>query len=153
MGVSFGKTYSIGNNHNRLWTLGNDRGKTFEDNIHKYIKLLCIGNQNIQIDQTPAVYDGGKDVIIKFKGDSLSLFGITFKSHGNEETTIYIECKSTDQNKLRREKFYPTIDNVIHADSKIDYFVLLTNSVILAKDHYHVKKDLEKIRAEFVLID
>ncbi len=153
MGVSFGKTYSIGNNHNRLWTLGNDRGKTFEDNIHKYIKLLCIGNQNIQIDQTPAVNDGGKDVIIKFKGDSLSLFGITFKSHGNEETTIYIECKSTDQNKLRREKFYPTIDNVIHADSKVDYFVLLTNSVILAKDHYHVKKDLEKIRAEFVLID
>ena len=72
MGVSFGKTYSIGNNHNRLWTLGNDRGKTFEDNIHKYIKLLCIGNQNIQIDQTPAVNDGGKDVIIKFKGDTLS---------------------------------------------------------------------------------
>ena len=153
MSVSFGKTYSIGNNHNILWTIGNDRGKSFEENVYKYIKLLCIGNPNVQIDQTPVVNDGGKDIVLKFKGDSLSLFGITFKNHGNEETTIYIECKSTDQNKLRREKFYPTIDNVIHADSKIDYFVLLTNSVILAKDHYHVKKDLEKIGAKFVLID
>lgn len=153
MGVSFGKTYFKGNNHNILWKLGDNIGNPFEDNIYKYIKLLCKGIQNIKIDQTGVVNDGGKDIVLKFTGDSLSLFGITFKNRGSDETTIYIECKSTNQNKLRREKFYPTIDNVIHADSKIDYFVLLTNSVILAKDHFHVKKDLEKIEAEFVLVD
>lgn len=153
MGVTFGKTYSIGNKHNSLWTIGDDRGKPFEDNIYKYIKFLLINDKNIQIDQTPVVNDGGKDVILKFTGDSLSLFGVTFKGHDNEETIVYIECKSTDQNKLRREKFYPTVDNVIHAERKIDYFVLITNSAILAKDHYHVKKDLEKIGAEFVLVD
>ena len=153
MGVSFGKTYSIGNNHNSLWRIGANRGKPFEDNIYKYLKILCRGKRNVQINQTPSVNDGGKDVIIRFSGNSLTLFGITFNSHGKEETTIYIECKSTDQSKLRREKFYPSVDNVIHADSKIDFFVLLTNSVILAKDHYHVKKDLERIGADFVLID
>lgn len=153
MGVSFGKTYFKGNNHNILWKLGDNIGNPFEDNIYKYIKLLCKGIQNLKIDQTGVVNDGGKDIVLKFTGDSLSLFGIIFKNRGSDETTIYIECKSTNQNKLRREKFYPTIDNVIHADSKIDYFVLLTNSVILAKDHFHVKKDLEKIEAEFVLVD
>ena len=65
MSVSFGKTYSIGNNHNILWTIGNDRGKSFEDNVYKYIKLLCIGNPNVQIDQTPVVNDGGKDIVFK----------------------------------------------------------------------------------------
>lgn len=153
MGVSFGRTYSIGNNHNSSWKLGNERGQTFEDNIYKYIKFLCANKHNIQIDQTPIVNDGGKDIIIKFQDNLLSLFGIEFENRGNKETTIYIECKSTDQKKLRREKFYPTIDNVIHANIKIDYFVLLTNSSILSKDHYYIKKELERINAEFVLID
>lgn len=153
MSVTLGKTYSIGNNHNKHWKIGDDRGNSFENIIHKYIKMLCKGNQNIQIDQTPPVNDGGKDVILKFTEECVYLFGITFRRHENEETTIYIECKSTDQNKLRREKYYPSVANVIHADRRIDYFVLLTNSKILAKDHYHVKKDLEKIGAQFILID
>lgn len=153
MGTKFGKTYSIGNKHNMSWLIGDNLGNPFENNIHKYILMLCKGNKKVKIEQTPLVNDGGKDVVLSFIGDSLTIFGITFKGQENEKTTIYIECKSTNSEKLRREKFVPSIDNVIHSSSKIDYFVLLTNSIILAKDHYYAKQTLEDKGIKFVLID
>lgn len=153
MGTKFGETYSIGKKHNMPWLIGDDLGKPFENNIHKYILMLCKGNKNVNIEQTPPVNDGGKDIILNFIGDSLTIFGITFKSRGNKKTNIYIECKSTNSEKLRREKFVPSINNIIHASSEIDYFVLLTNAVILAKDHYYAKEALEKKHIRFVLID
>ena len=87
--------------------MGENLGKPFEDIVNKYILTLCKGNENVKIKQTPSVNDGGKDIILSFIGDSLNLFGITFKNQvkGKEKTTVYIECKSTDSEKLRREKF------------------------------------------------
>lgn len=153
MGTGLGKTYSIGNKHNMSWLMEDDLGNTFENNIHEYILFLCKSIKNVKIEHTPSVNDGGKDIILNFIGDSLTIFGITFKSHGSEKTTIYIECKSTNSEKLRREKYVPSIDNVIHSSRKIDYFVLLTNSIILAKDHYYAKQTLENKGIKFVLID
>lgn len=153
MRTKLGETYSLGNKHNLSWLIGDDLGKPFEDNIYKYILMLCKGNKKINIEQTPPVNDGGKDIILNFTGDSLTIFGITFKNNGNEKSTVYIECKSTDSKKLRREKFVPSIDSVVNSSRKIDYFVLLTNSIIQAKDHYYAKQALENNEIKFVLID
>ena len=135
--------------------MGENLGKPFEDIVNKYILTLCKGNENVKIKQTPSVNDGGKDIILSFIGDSLNLFGITFKNQvkGKEKTTVYIECKSTDSEKLRREKFVPSIENAIHSHCEIDYYVLLTNSVILAKDHYYAKQTLENKNIKFILMD
>lgn len=153
MKTNFGKTYSVGNNHNMLWLMGENLGKPFEDIINKYILTLCKGNENVNIKQTPYVNDGGKDIILSFIGDSLTIFGVTYKNQGKEKTTVYIECKSTDSEKLRWEKFVPSIENVINSHSEIDYYVLLTNSAILAKDHYYAKQTLENKNIKFILID
>lgn len=154
MSIMFENTYSSGNDHNIYWKIGNQKGNSFEKIIYEYIKMLYKGNEKVhQIEKTPVVNDGGKDIVLTFEGESLTLFGINFKGKSTGETIIYIECKSTDKEKLRREKFYPSTDNVIHEGKKIDFFVLLTNSKILAIDHFYISEDLKRIGAKFILID
>ncbi len=149
-----GITQKIGAEHNVYWNLGNLIGNKFEDAIFsillsEYREFL---GKNVFIEQTERRSDYGKDIIIKFSSDFLSLFNVRFSRNDKKSALIYIECKSSNStHALRREKFKTSIERA--SRDEIDYYVLLTNSKILAIDYYEEEQLLNSMHIKFVLID
>lgn len=149
-----GITQSAGTEHNVYWNIGHLLGNEFEDVIYEIlIKEYQIRlNKDIKIKQTPRRNDRGKDIIIEFSCQTLSLFDISFSRGEFDKVTIYIECKSTNsRHALRREKFMPSIEK--GGRPGINYYVLLTNSKILSADYYEADQLLNSRKIKFVLVD
>lgn len=146
-------TYHFGESHNLHWRLYDKLGKTFENKMFTLIKnelKAKISDNQIKICQTPINNDGGKDIIINSKID-FELFGVSFRKCGVSNITVYIECKSTNDSKLRYEKI---IGNAINTKcDKIDYYVLLTNSTISPSTCYKLTTEFAQYNVKFKLID
>ena len=149
-----GITQSSGIDHNLYWNLGNKLGNPFEDIISNMI-IKALGDQlykDVTVEQTARVNDHGKDIVVKFTCETLSLFGVSFSKGEKKEATIYIECKSSNSNHaLREEKFISSIKK--GCSNVIDYYVLLTNSKIQPTHYYEAEELLNQKGISFVLID
>lgn len=145
---------SAGTEHNLYWNIDHLLGNAFEDIICEILlkEYKARLNKEINIEQTPRKNDKGKDIIIEFSCQTLNLFGINFTRGECDKATIYIECKSTNsRHALRREKFMSSIER--GSRTKINYYVLLTNSKILPVDYYEAEQLLYSRKIKFVLID
>lgn len=149
-----GNTQSAGTNHNKYWNIGGKLGNKFEDIIFESLKKALNEHlyEDVKIMQTGRTNDKGKDIIIEFECKTLNLFEIAFSKGSNKKAVIYIECKSSNSNQtLRREKFMTSIER--GSALKIDYYILLTNSKIMACDYYNVENELSSKGIQFILID
>lgn len=147
-------TQSFGNDHNKYWNIGENLGNEFEDIIFDTLRNTLTSHlyKDVSLEQTERTNDHGKDIIIKFKCEVLSIFGVAFNKGEKNEAVIYIECKSSNSAKtLRREKFMTSVER--GSKTEIDYYVLLTNSKIMAYDYYLVENQLSTKGIQFVLID
>ena len=146
-------THHFGESHNSLWKLKDKSGKNFENKMFSIVKnelRTQVNSKQIKICQTPINNDGGKDIIINSIID-FDLFGSSFRICGKNNITVYIECKSTDDSRLRYEKI---IGNAINTKyDKIDYYVLLTNSTISPSTCYKLATEFAQHEVKFKLID
>lgn len=131
----------------------NIEGSDFENQMHHLIsnEIQRYYTQGLKLKRTPTTRDDGKDMIITSPVKFI-LFGQEFK-HKNrkEEITVYIECKSTKDSRVDRDKFSHNI--LVANDSNIDYFVLATNKCITPEAYYMAMCNAKKNNYEFILFD
>ena len=142
--------YINGNINNQEWDI--DIGHSFEDSIYKNLlrTLDLPHNDKIKIFQTEATNDGGKDIIITSEV-GLSLFDINITLKGKKEIKIYIECKSSDKEKISFEKIAK--NSVIAGLDHVDYFILVTNKTITPFTFYSIYENSNQYNYEFILVD
>lgn len=135
------------------WNLGNELGFGFEDyifdTVSKYINFNY--NNDVKVFNTTKSNDGGKDIIIKSNCDIKGLFNQNYFKCGKESITIYIECKSTNNGKLRFEKAIGSVAKI--KELKIDYFILVTNSTITPYTFSYINNELSINHIHFCLVD
>ena len=144
--------YLSANKNNQLWDLGKDIGFGFENYIYKVIvKILGAAFSNeIRVQQTDSVRDDGRDIIIE-ACKNFELFGIHFSLKGKEKITVYVECKSTNQDTVSYEKFAK--NTIIAGQDHVDYLLLVTNKTISPYTYYSACQNASDLGYEFVLID
>lgn len=128
-------------------------GSDFENIMHKlvsnYLQKYFI--QGLRLKKTPNTRDDGRDMIITSPVDFF-LWGKEFKHKNKKDIiTVYIECKSTKDIRVSRDKFSHNI--LVANDSNIDYFVLITNKGITPEAYYLAMTNAEENGYEFVLFD
>lgn len=149
------RRYSSGKSPNLKWQMEADLGKNFEDYIAKIITVqLRHLHPHVQILQTRRVADGGKDIIISSKINTLNILGQKFSSTNGKGIQICFECKSTDNNILRYDKISSSSSRMqFQGIEKYDYYVLVTNSEILPQTYWYLSESLERSNILFRLID
>ncbi len=148
------RRYSSGKSPNLKWKMGADLGNNFEDFIAKIITIqLRQLHPQVQIFQTRRVADGGKDIIVSAKVNTLSILGQKFTSTGGNGLQICFECKSTDNSILRYDKISSSSSRMQFEGTRYDYYVLVTNSEILPQTYWYLAESLEKSGIFFRLID
>lgn len=142
--------YINGNINNQKWDI--DIGHSFEDSIYRSLlrTLDLPQNDKIKIFQTEATNDGGKDIIITSQVN-LNLFDININLKGKKEIKIYIECKSSDKEKISFEKIAK--NSVIAGQDKVDYFILVTNKTITPFTFFSIYENSNQYNYEFILVD
>lgn len=135
------------------WNLKDKLGFGFEefifDIVCKYI-TSSYGN-NVKVFDTKRTNDGGKDIIIKSNCDIKGLFNQNYLKRGKESITIYIECKSSNNEKIRFEKAIGNIARI--KEMEIDYFILVTNTTITPYTFSYIDKELKSSNINFQLVD
>ena len=130
-----------------------DFGYKFEDKLYTLLAndLKPYYKFGVTIKKTPKSRDGGVDIIIR-SSVSLTIMGQECPISGKKEIIIYIECKTTDKKILSLDKF---AKNILLATEKknIDYFILVTNSVISPHAFYQSKTSCENTKTKFKLVD
>lgn len=128
-------------------------GADFENEMYKSISN-CIQNyfiQGLRLKKTPNTRDDGKDMIITSPVEFV-LWGKEFKyKNRKDKIKVYIECKSTKDIRVSRDKFSHNI--LVANNSDIDYFVLITNKCITPEAYYLAMTNAEENEYEFVLFD
>lgn len=146
-------TKEIGNSPNLLWNIDNIDGHEFENWMYAILSKLLekYFDHGVTIEQTPGSGDKGKDIIVKSPISLKSVFFQDFLLKDKNDITIYFECKSTNNPKLKFDKIISNVVNSKYDD--IDYFVLITNATIIPDTYYKTYIDLLQQNIEFVLID
>ena len=148
------KRYKDQKSPNKKWPLNDYLGNEFEDFIANVIKKQLRNlHPNVRVTQTLRSGDGGKDIIIESNKGILNFLGQTFTSNSGNGLTIFIECKSTNDNLLRYNKITSSTTRIKYTD--IDYYVLVTNSQILPIAYWYIMEDFKSIDSpiKFVLVD
>jgi hypothetical protein len=148
-----GITYKIGNSPNKIWNLESRLGSEFENWVFQFLskELEPYFAKDVGIKQTPGSNDGGKDIIITSKTDIKGVLDQNFYLKGKSQIKIYVECKSTDQSRLRYEEIICNVTKI--KQENIDYFVLITNSTIIPSTYYNICEELRINDIEFILLD
>lgn len=138
------------NINNQEW--GIEIGHPFERLIYNsLIKTLNLGaNDDIKLKKTSAANDGGKDFVIKSKVN-LKLFDIDISLKGKKEISIYIECKSSNNDLISYEKV--SKNSIIAGQDRVDYFILVTNKTISPFTFYSIDENSKLYGYEFILVD
>lgn len=123
----------------------NEMQNLISNHLHNYF------HQGLRLKKTSNTRDDGKDIIITSPVEFI-LWGRKFKyKKRKDEITVYIECKSTKDVRVGRDKFS---HNILVANySEIDYFVLLTNKCITPEAYYLAMANAEQNEYEFILFD
>lgn len=149
-------TYINNENYIRKWPMGKDLGLPFESRIYKILSKQ-LGRQygpKIKIWKTEDTQDNGKDIIIQSETDLLNFMGRDLYLRGRKRITIYIECKSSDDNNITFNQLAGNASRVKNDD--VQYYILVTNTTIVPFTFYNFNEDLKKISdkpIEFMLVD
>jgi len=135
------------------WELGSQLGAGFENKIFDLISKQLLGyfQQGIRIHQTPASGDGGKDIIIDSSGTPIPMFGMEIGKSDHQAFKVYVECKSSDNEKIRLEKVLGNVTRV--KEDSIDFFILVTNTTITPYAYCKFEEELSLYNIRFILID
>ena len=149
-------TYINSENYIRKWPMGKDLGLPFESRIYKILskQLGRQYGQKIKIWKTEDTQDNGKDIIIQSETDLLNFMGRDLYLRGRKRITIYIECKSSDDNNITFNQLAGNASRVKNDD--VQYYILVTNTTIVPFTFYNFNEDLKKISdkpIEFMLVD
>jgi hypothetical protein len=146
--------YSI-NNKNMLqnWDLGDSLGNGFENHIIGVLKkqLEPYFSKKVRLHSTPKTRDDGKDAIITSNVDLKGILKQTFRLDGKDEIKIFIECKSSNNNRISHGKIIDSVSRISHEN--IDYYVLVTNTSITPNTYYIIDKMLSVKGIKFLLVD
>lgn len=145
-------TYITQNIYQESAKLDEVDGHSFEKLMFQYItkELEPYFSQNLRIKNTSVTRDDGRDIIIT-SAEDFQLFGMNFHKKNNENITVYIECKSSKNFRIDRDKFS---HNILAANSSnIDYLVLLTNKCITPEAYFMAQENGKKNNYEFRLFD
>ena len=101
--------------------------------VHNWCKTNYKGH--CKIFQTPGSNDNGKDIILESDCSLNGFLGMSFQKQGKKVLKIYIECKSSDSNKIPYNSLAGNIklselDNITH-------YVLVTKLPCPHTWHYH----------------
>ena len=134
------------------WQLNDCLGNTFEREIFQIINKQVATKfvDGVRIHQTPSGPDGGKDIIIH-SPVPLRILGQDFGLDFNDEITIYIECKSSDQKRIDLSKVAGSLMRV--KENKVDYYMLVSNSSFTPQTIYILKTDFEAAGIKFKIVD
>lgn len=135
------------------WNLGTSLGLEFENYIYNTLSNYIIKHypKGVKVFDTPITNDGGKDIIIESRLNTIDLFEQKFYKKTKNSITIYIECKSSNSGKIRFEKAICNIAKIKELD--IDYYILVTNSTITPYTFYSIHTELNACNIEFSLVD
>ena len=152
--ILLGQTYIEGPNLNdNEWSLDKSLGLEFENHIFNILsKELCkYYDFGTKIYRTPKVKDNGKDIILESPVALENILGTNFYLKDRNNLRIYIECKSSNHNKISYNSFAGNLSRI--KEENVGYYVLITNTTIVPYSYYHFKEEAEKLGIEFVLID
>lgn len=145
-------TYITPNINKQAWNIGEEIGHSFEEYIFKVL-VKCLNatfSKDINIQQTKATRDGGKDIIIDSSKD-IDLFGVPITLKGKDKIRIYLECKSSNYDTILYDKFAKNA--VLAGQDCVDYLVLVTNKTITPFSYYSTEELTANYGCEFVLVD
>ena len=149
-----GQTYRIGPNLNSIkWDLGNLLGNGFENHIFNVLSknMEEYFKHGATIEHTSASRDHGKDIIIQASFSLENILGINFYIRDKEKLKIYIECKSSNKDKITYNSFAGNLSRI--KGENVGYYVLITNTTIVPFSYYQFKEDAAKEGIEFILIE
>lgn len=149
-----GQTYVVGPHLNdNEWNLDNMLGLGFEKHIFNVVSKNIEEYYDLgaKIRCTPKSRDHGKDIIIESPVSLENVLGTNFYLKGNRMLKIFIECKSSNHNKITYNSFIGNLSRI--KEENVNYYVLVTNTTIVPFSYYHFKEEAEKLGIEFVLID
>ena len=143
--------YITPNINNQPWNLELS-GFDFEDYISSVIEytLMSYYSMGLTVERTPRTRDQGKDIIIH-SPIPFSLFGKDFSLCKKDSICIYIEFKSSKNNKISLDKFSKNL--LLANKSGIDYFVLITNTTIVPYSYYEACRNAQENGYIFYLVD
>lgn len=144
--------YITPNINNQNWEIDKESGHSFEDYIYKVVvkTLGATFSKDINVYQTEATGDGGKDIIIDTTRD-LKLFGVYLSLKGKHRMRIYIECKSSTYDTISYDKFAKNIS--IAGQDQVDYLILVTNKTITPYSYYCAYETAVDLGYDFILVD
>lgn len=149
-----GQTYIEGPHLNdNEWNLDNNLGLGFENHIFNILSMEMRKYYDLgaEIHRTPKVRDNGKDIIIESPISLENILGTNFYLKDQKPLRIYIECKSSNLNKIPYNSFAGNLSRI--KEENVGYYVLVTNTTIVPFSYYQFREEAEKLGIEFVLID
>lgn len=134
------------------WYLGDCLGIPFEKHLYRVIsRHMSKYNGNILVYDTPSSRDDGKDIIIESTTDIHDLMGHDFYLRGRNKIRIYIECKTSNSEKISWNQLAGNIARVENDD--IQYYIVATNTTLVPYTFYQFAKAAKERNIEFFLID
>ena len=152
--ILLGQTYIVGPRlNNNEWNLDNMLGLGFENHIFNILskEMEKYYEFGAKINRTPKVRDNGKDIIIESPISLENVLETNFYLKDHKKLKIYIECKSSNHNKIAYNSFAGNLSRI--KEENVGYYVLVTNTTIVPYSYYQFKEEAEKLGIEFILID
>ena len=139
------------NVNNQPWDLELS-GFDFEDYISSVIEYALVPyySSGLTVMRTPRTRDQGKDLIIR-SSIPFSLFGKDFSLLEKDNICVYIEFKSSKNNKISLDKFSKNL--LLANKSEVDYFILITNTSIVPFSYYEACRNAQENNYIFFLVD
>lgn len=135
------------------WNLDTNLGLGFENHIFNILSMEMrkYYDLGVKIERTPKVRDNGKDIIIESSISLENILGTNFYLKDQKPLKIYIECKSSNHNKIPYNSFAGNLSRI--KEENVGYYVLVTNTTIVPFSYYQFREEAERLGIEFVLID
>lgn len=134
------------------WSLKEWIGISFEKHLYQVLSHhMEKYDGNVLVYDTPSSRDDGKDIIIESFVDIHDLMGHNFYLRGRTKIKIYIECKTSTNNKISWNQLAGNIARVENDD--IQYYVVVTNTTLVPYTFYQFAKAAKERNIEFLLID
>jgi hypothetical protein len=146
-----GKTLYLTQNPNGFsWPIADHKGTAFEDLIYSYLKRhVATRDGRVKVKRTRAVGDAGRDFEVLLSGE-VRLFGFTVTSPPRKRVNLFIECKSTEQERLDDEFI---VDASQHQDSEAYLYILVTNATLTPYCQFRAQQEWNRRNSGFRLVD
>jgi hypothetical protein len=122
----------------------------FENLIHAYLKrYVATRDGRIKVKRTRAVGDAGRDFEVSFSGE-VNLFGLTITTTTRKRELLFLECKSTEHERLDDEFI---VDASQHRDSEAYLYILVTNATLTPYCQFRAQQEWQRRNSGFRLVD